>query len=400
MKKKTLPFKNIIRKPARTAALTIIVFLMSFTLLGGTLAVMSLQRGLDSLETRLGADIIVIPDTAKSKVNLENIIFEGVPGYFYMDKSYVDKLAQVEGVEKVSAQYYLASLSAGCCSMPVQIIGYDPETDFSVTPWIKKSYGKALGELDIVIGYNVNKDVDSYITLYGLDCKVAAKLEQTGTELDNAVYANVDTVKRLIAAAKDTGINELSKKDPEKIVSSVMIKVEDGYGIDDVAGDINIYVRHVQAYPTRSMISGIADSLSGISGVIRVLIAAVWVFVFVLLCIVFAAMVNERKKEFAIYRVMGMSRAMLASMVLYEGVIISAAGALLGCAVSALGLNMFSTAIENSLNLPFLLPNMGALSICAAVTFVLSVVISAVSSFYAAVKLSRVDPGLILREGN
>ncbi|MBR2175499.1 MAG: ABC transporter permease [Clostridia bacterium] len=396
----SLPFKNIRHKPSRTAALAVIVFLMAFTLLGGTLSVLSLQRGLAALETRLGADIIVVPDTAKSKMNLENIVLQGIPGYFYMDKECVDKIAQVEGVEQVSAQYYLASVSSGCCSMPVQIIGFDPETDFSVTPWIRQSYGETLGTLDVVVGCNINKLVGGTLKFYGLECNVVAKLDRTGTELDNAVYGNVDTVKKLIAASVEKGLNELAKKDPDKIVSSVLIKVKDGYNIDDVTDYINVYVRHVQAVRTKSMLTGVADSLGGVSNVIQILIAAVWVFVLILLFVVFSAMINERKREFAVYRVMGTSKSMLAKMVLTESTVLSFSGSVLGCAAAVLCVSSFSTVIENQLQLPFLLPDFGTAAICGLITLAASVVISSVAAFYAAIKLSRVDAGLILREGN
>ncbi len=396
----TLPFKNIIRKPGRTVALMIIVFLMSFTLLAGTVAVSSLQSGLSSLETRLGADIIVLPDTTKSKTDLENIMFQGVPGCFYMDRSYLDQLSEVEGVEKITAQYYLASVSAGCCSMPVQIIGFDPETDFSVTPWIRQSYGKDLGKHDIVVGCNINKVVGGKLKFYGLECNIAAKLDETGTELDNAVYCNVDTIKDLISASKEKGLNELAQKDPDKIISSVLIKVKDGYGIDDVKDYINIYVRHVEAVGTKSMISGIAESLSGAADMIKVLIAAVWIFIFVLLFVVFSAMINERKKEFAVYRVIGISRAMLAKTLLMEAAILSLIGALAGCIFAALFMTAFGTVIEQQLGLPFLMPDIGTISLYGLIAAAAAAVIGSVSAFYAAFKLSRVDTGLILREGN
>ncbi|MBR2576068.1 MAG: ABC transporter permease, partial [Firmicutes bacterium] len=82
-----LPVKNLLRKSGRTTALLILVILLSVSMMGGTLTVTSLQSGLASLETRLGADIIVVPDEAKSKKDLESILLDGVPGYFYMDRA-------------------------------------------------------------------------------------------------------------------------------------------------------------------------------------------------------------------------------------------------------------------------------------------------------------------------
>ena len=123
---KQLPLKNLLRRPGRTAALLIMVALLAFSMFGGSVVIRSLQNGLTSLEGRIGADVIVIPTIARSKINVKNILLDGTTGYFYMKSSWVDKVREVEGVEKVTAQLYLASQKADCCSISTQIIGFDP----------------------------------------------------------------------------------------------------------------------------------------------------------------------------------------------------------------------------------------------------------------------------------
>lgn len=396
----SLPIKNLQHKAGRSTALMVVVLLLSISMLGGSLIVDSLQSGLNSLETRLGADIIVVPDEAKSKKDLESILLDGVPGYFYMDREYVDKIAQREGVKQVSAQYYLASAKAGCCTMPVQIIGFDPETDFTVTPWIAKSYGKELGLYDVVVGYNINKSVGSSITFFGTSCNIVAKLDRTGTELDNAVYADFDTTKALIEASKENSFSYFSNHNPDDIVSSVLIDVEDGYSIDEVVGDINIHIKGVEATATKSMLSGVSDSLSGISSIIKLLVGAVWLLVLIIMLVVFSSMINERKKEFAVLRVAGMSRAMLARVILLESALVSLIGGVTGCAFSLIMIYPFSTVIENELGMPFLTPSFEKAAVLTIVTLLLTVVVGALASSYAAIKLSKVDTGLILKEGN
>ncbi|MBQ9227987.1 MAG: ABC transporter permease [Eubacterium sp.] len=396
----TLPIKNLKRKSGRSAALIVVVMLLSLSMLGGLLVVDSLQQGLDSLETRLGADIIVVPDEAKSKKDLESILLDGVPGYFYMDKAYYDKIAAREGIGRISAQYYLASTKAGCCTVPVQIIGFDPETDFTVTPWIQKSGGRELGLHDVVAGYNINKAVSGKIQFFGVECTVVSKLDKTGTELDNAVYANYDTIKDLIEASKSNSFPFFSQQNPDNIVSSVLIDVADGYEIEDVVADINIHVRGVEATATKSMLSGVSDSLQGISNIIKLLIGVIWGLLLVILVVVFSSTVNERKKEFAVLRVAGMSRGMLAKTVLTESALVSLIGGAIGVVLSVVMIYPFSTIIENELGLPFLTPQLPQMLVMAAVTLLLTLCAGSLASAYEAVQLSKVDTGLILREGN
>lgn len=113
---KELSLKNLKRKSARTAALVILSAFLSFSIFDGSLVVMSLQNGLRSYEARLGADIIVVPNQARSHGTVDAILLQGIPGSFYMDESYYEKIAAREGVEAASPQFFLASASAGCCS--------------------------------------------------------------------------------------------------------------------------------------------------------------------------------------------------------------------------------------------------------------------------------------------
>lgn len=97
-----LPWRNLSRRPLRTAALLVLTFFLSFVIFAGSMTVVSLQNGLETLENRLGADIIVVPNTAKRKVDPKTMILDGTPGYFYMEREKMVLISHIEGVEKVS----------------------------------------------------------------------------------------------------------------------------------------------------------------------------------------------------------------------------------------------------------------------------------------------------------
>lgn len=395
---KKLSLRNLVKKPLRTTALLFIVAFLVFSMFGGAVVVTSLQNGMNSLEARLGADVIVVPNSAKSKTNLESILLQGTPGYFYMDKSYTDKIAEIDGVEKVSAQYFLASAKSGCCSMAVQIIGFDPETDFTIKPWIQSKYNDELGLCDVVVGSDINSIVGGKIKLYDTECNVVAKLENTGTALDTAIYTNADTVRTLITAAGKQGINVLSDNSPDSVISSVYVKVMDGYDPQAVTDDINLHVRKVQAVRTKNMLTGISDSLSAISGTVTVLIIVVWIMSIIIMLIAFSMLINERKKEFAVLRVIGTSRRMLAEIIISESAVIGILGGIIGIAAASIVVFPFSSLIEENLGLPFLLPSAAQILVYIAAALSVALIAAPLSSAYSAFKLSRVDTGLILRE--
>ena len=58
---------------------------------------------------------------------------------------------------------------------------------------------------------------------------------------------------------------------------------------------------------------------------------------------------------------------------------------------------LFAPAIENMIGLPFLLPPVPVMLIVGALTVVLTVAAGAVTAASSAVKISKIDTGLILR---
>ena len=399
MKFYSLPFINILGKKSRSISLLIFAFLLSFTIFGGVLIFLSLKNGLNSIEQRLGADIIVVPYEARTKVSADTILNQGNRTYFYMSKSKLEKIKAIEGVEKVSPQIYLCSMNAGCCSVSLQLIGFEPETDFTIQPWMRENFKGNLGLGDILIGSKVSMPYNRKLKFFNTTCNVASQLEETGTGLDNAVYASLETIDMLIESAKTQNISFTDKSYNGKMISSVMIKVKEGYDIDNVASLIQRRVNGTQAVKSKSMTSGIASSLANTAKIIFSLMLVIWILCLIILIVVTNLIIGERKKEFAILRVIGTDRKKLSRLVILESLILNATGGLAGILVSILCIIPFNSMIKKALSLPFLLPEAGIILLLMTITLLLSILSGAITSSYAARKISQIDTGIILREG-
>ena len=134
-----LALKNIKARPGRSALLIIIVAFLAASVFGGSTFIGSVIEGIFNYQVRLGADMVVIPEEVDERGSYEGILLQGIPDTFYMDASVLEKIREIEGVEQASAQFFLASAAASCCDSPVQIIGFDPKTDFSIQPWIRST---------------------------------------------------------------------------------------------------------------------------------------------------------------------------------------------------------------------------------------------------------------------
>ncbi len=396
-----LPLRNILRHPGRTATLVILVSFLALSLFAGSVIVLSLNNGLENLERRLGADLIVVPATSRGKIDPETIYLQGTTGYYYMDAARTEQIRNMAGVEQVSGQVYLASLRADCCSMPIQVIGFDPETDFTILPWINERIRKDLGELEVVVGSRVSAGIDETIRIYGQPCLVTARLDATGTGLDTAVYCTMNTMTCLLDAAREVNHELKISGDPAETVSAVYVKVEPGM-TDQVAGTIAQSFRNpkVTVIRTKTFTSDVGNSLHGAAHTVMVLIICVWVLALILLTAAFALLGGERKREFATLRVLGMSRKQLAWLALREAWLVSLIGSLAGIGLTLLLLLPFSGLIESRLGLPFLRPGWGTMLMLGTGTLLAVCIAGPLAAMISARRLSRADISTALREGN
>lgn len=392
-----LSFKNLKRKPARTAGMILLSAMLAFSAFGGSLIVTGLQNGLASYKARLGADIVLIPQEASQKA-LDAILLQGVPGYFYMDASYLEQIRSMDGIDAATPQFFLASASAGCCSAAVQLIGFDPNTDFTIQPWIRESYEGEVGYCDIIVGSRISVPSNRSLKFYDTPCRVVAQLDETGTGLDTAVYASMGTIRTMMKSSAVLGFSTYEGIDADSAVSSIMVAVSDGYSISDVTDVINRDLDGISAVPVSTMISGISDGLHNISRIIGILLVMIWILAVVILVIAFVMISHERAREFAVLRTVGASRRMLSRLLLTESAIISLIGSVVGVALAFLIVLPFSSLIRDSLDLPYLLPGIGRIAALALGSIVLSVTVGALTSARSAHKISSSETWLLLRE--
>ncbi len=399
MTTRKLPMRNLVRHPGRTASLTALIAFLALSLFAGSVIVVSLNSGLHSLENRLGADLIVVPATSRGKIDPEKIYLQGTTGYYYMSASKLEEIRSMEGVAQASGQVFLASLRADCCSMPIQVIGFDPETDFTIRPWIGERLKTDLGKMEVVAGSRVSAGVNEIIRIYGQPCLVTARLDESGTGLDTAVYCNMETIAELLSAAREMNHELKIDGDPAGVVSAIYVKAAPGEA-ERLAGKISqTRSPKVTVIRTRTVTSDVERSLDGVAHTIAVLIVCVWLLDLVLLTAAFLLLGGERRREFAVLRMLGISRRGLAGVALKEAALVSFFGGLIGIFLGLLILLPFSGLIEQTLGLPFLRPEWPVMLALCVSSLAAVCLVGPAAALIPARKLSRADTGVIMREG-
>lgn len=396
---KRLPLENLKRKPLRTAALLVAAACLSAIFFGGSLISMNLAQGLNSMRARMGADIMVIPNGTHTKA--EALLTNGGSSTFYFTNNIEDLVRRSPGVQNASAQTYISSLSAGCCAEKLQIIGFDPDSDFVIGPWIYSQHKKTLHKGEMIAGANVLVSYKNTVRLFGHQWPVVAQLAKTGTSIDNSVFVRRESVPQVVEYSTKVHHTAIPKEYAKKAISAVLVKVRKGYSAKQVAQNI----KKTTGLSSIGIVfpGGITATTQANLGVftrsLTFIIAACWIVGLLVLIVVFATSLNERKKEFASLRILGFTRKMLLGVATRESAILGFVGGVIGVASASLIIFPYSSLISSQLQLPYL--EVTALPVIAlmAVSIVLSLLSVVAASAITTWRIAMRETYLTLRAG-
>ena len=393
-----LAMRNCRRNAARSAVLVALVAILALVIFGGSEVLLGLQGGLMRFQQRLGADVVVLPKEAAEAQALEGVLVQGVPAHFYMEEHYLDDLRGMVGVAQATPQFFLASAHAGCCSVAVQLIGFDPVTDFTIRPWMQEIQVTEMGFGDILVGSGISVPADRVLTFYNTPCRVVGRLSPTGTGMDTAVYTNMETMRTMMANAASLDFDYFQGIPTQNAISAVMIRTAEGFTPDGLAAAINESYPALSAKPAHGMVHHVEAGLGGILETVGILIAFVWVIAVVVLGIGFHLSARERRREFLILRIAGATRSFLLQLMLTEAVITSAAGGVAGIAIGAIVLLPFAGLMKEGLMRPYLLPDVGTIAMLAANTLAVAILSGTLSAAWTVGRVTNTQISEMLRE--
>lgn len=388
---------NISRKSGRSVSLMLLVAVFAFILCGGALFINGLAQGVGQLSSRLGADLIVVP--AGYKADLEGALLKGEPSSFYLPAGAKEKIEKLEGIAAVTPQLYVATLSASCCSYPVQIIGIDESTDFLIKPWLRSQFKGELKDSTALVGGNIVGEPGEQVHFFNQPIAIAGRLEKTGMGFDATVFVNMDTARMLAKESERLGPNKAAE---EGRISCLMVKARPNVDPSKLASYISDQFADegIFAIVSKRFINDISANLGTLSALLYGAIAIVWLLSVLILALTFSALLRERKKELATLKILGASKGFLNKTVLFEAGLISFRGGLIGSLAGLIGSMLWSSGISRSLNIPF-----QTLSIAGQVTLVLlslvfATAIAPLASCPALFKLERSEIYLDFRSAN
>ena len=408
----TIAFKKI--KSGNIGAGSVFFFaaVLAFTFFAGRFLTGSLSKGTYNLKERLGADIAVVPRGEEG--TYQGILLSGEPVACTLERSLEQTIRDIDGVDKLTPVIFLASLNASCCSVPIQIIGYEPETDFVTSPWISEEYSVGNDEGNVIVGCNIAVDEGNELMFFGRTYQVRSRLLKTGTGMDKSVYVTFDVMEQMIRDAREKGItfdlegesrnagetaNEAAKEAiTDRVVSAFLIRVKDGADPDSVAGYI---LRNTSAgvVQSKNVLLTATKGMDLFAKIIAAVTVGVMLLVIAVTMVLHVFRTKVRRKEWAVFLMMGASERYILSLILAETLLLSLGGAIVGIAAAAIFVFPFQELIATWIALPFYAPGAAKIAGEAFFGILLTLASGILPGVVAGVLAMKTDCYELMREG-
>ena len=277
------------------------------------------------------------------------------------------------------------------------MIAYDPQTDFTVRPWLEKRLPAGLGLGEMIAGdYISATEGEDGILVYGDLVKLKGNLEPTGTGLDQSLFFTLETARDIARVSFSKAQKPLFI--PPDQVSAVLLKTRPGTDTEQIATEIYRTVPGVYPIQSANLFQSSRTQLQSLLNTVVIIMALIWPLAIVLIGMVYLMAANERRRELGVLRALGATSRFVAEQLLVEASLLAFCGASVGVFLAVLAIYLFRRLIVVSLGVPFLLPSPGSLAVQIGIGLLLAMFSVFLAALLPAIKISRQDPAIAMRE--
>ena len=403
----------------RTVIIIIAVAVVVGLLFSTLVIEIGVRRSTELGSARLGADILLLPSPLPNLIiyiQWKDPVFiaptNTTAHLVYLRPRYIDDngtldrgISAIPGVSAVSAQVFVGTLNNS--GRTVALVGFDPNTDFTVLPWLKAGgQGEtSLGPNMAIVGSDTGFGSRDNVSWGSLTLRVTAVLEPTSSTMDRTIFFPIQTAYGLVrGASSSTGLtgsgqNSVSVGFKAGQISALLVKLQKGASEDEVgrqiSGTISDYVVIYGAIATKQVsleTRGIATYEFFLSGLLGT-------SVLILVASLMSMSINERKREFGLLRSLGATKRTISKVVMAEVGIVSFLGSVLGLVVGGLVLVVSEFFLSQAYSVSFIQPTTTDLIEFTLGSLGLGMIMGTLAASLPAYRASRMDPYEALRRG-
>jgi putative ABC transport system permease protein len=350
----------------------------------------------------MGADSMVVP--AQYEVFIKgyqmgpaavNGIVRVEPSNFRVSNEIMDKIRNVPGISDMSPQLFVVTHAIPeLSSSPIDIYGIDPDTDFTIRPWLHQPLEKALGPNEVIVGSDIAGEPSSQIVVSCQLYTIAGKLDPTQSPVDHSIFLRMDDA--YVLAAYEANVSPSFSPVGKGTVSAVLVKAVPEADPEMVSARIQqpfpssyirVIGRNFALEPVSQEVSGLPNLLNMISGV--VVLASL-----PLIALIAAMVAHERQREIGLLMAMGAKRKIIFSLVMAESLVLAAIGGIVGVGVCLFTFSLLNSQefLNGALKIIFVTPQLTRISQMTGLALLVVIFIGSISSLWPAYQSSRMNP--------
>ncbi|CAN5565937.1 FtsX-like permease family protein [soil metagenome] len=429
----SLALQNLGRRKARSFLLIAAVAVATGVIFTGATLMRSIDRSIAAGFARLGADLMVVPEGALTNITAALLVVE--PTDLTLDGDLFAK-ARLVSVGRAAPQriYRVANSGVGGANDSVDLVGFDPGLDFTIQPWLVEKINRDIRPGDVILGAGRAGALGSQLLIFGKPHTVYGRLGRTGVGThERGLFMTFATLEALVPAARDNqagpghggaaehqGHAGHTARAPAAAAShaghggtgpggaaSDAGKVT-GYLIELAPGATSLQARFailsslkgVKAISGDSTLSGIRQGLAALLNGILALMALMFVSTALMVCVLFSAIVTERRGELGLLKAIGARRGQIVGLMMAEAVLATGIGGALGVVLGVLVMRLYERSLVyylENVGVPFLWLDLPRTIAIAAIAILLACLIGASGALYPAWRASRRDPYDLVR---
>jgi putative ABC transport system permease protein len=394
-----LALQNLGRRKTRTLLLFAAVAIGSGIVFAGATLMRSIETSMTVGFTRLGADLLVVPEGTLTNITAALLTVE--PTDLTLGADLLDR-SKLRSVRRWAAQRIIRTQASGLgAHETVDLIGFDPQRDFTVQPWLEQRLNRDMRRGDIIVGARRDLPLGSEVLLFGRAHRVYGKLGRTGVGThERGVFMTFDTMRDLADGIRLSTGGTPAALEPGR-VSGFLVELAPGATSLQARFAILSNLAGVKVVTGESMLSGIRQGLAALIDGMLILVLLAFVSIALMITVIFSAIVAERRHELGLLKAIGARRLQLIGMILLEAVLATGVGGVVGVVTGVLVLRLYERSLVfhlNRLGFPFAWIDAQTMVVFAIVSVLLAAAVGALGALYPAWQASRRDPYDLIRE--
>jgi putative ABC transport system permease protein len=311
--------------------------------------------------------------------------------------------AQLTSLGRIAAQKIVRVEHSGIGSHheSADLIGFQPERDFTVQPWLVEKLNRPLQAGDVILGAARDGVLGSQLLIFGKPHVVYGRLGRTGVGThERGVFMSFATLDALGDAISGHGAKPAVLA-PGK-VSGFLAELAPGATPLQARFAILSNVKGVKVVAGDTTLSGIRQGLAALLDGILALMVLMFASTALMVSVLFSAIVTERRGELGLLKAIGARRGQVLGIMVTEAVLATGIGGILGVVVGVLVMRLFERSLVyylENVGVPFLWVDLPRTVAFAVGAIVLASAIGVAGVLYPAWRASRRDAYDLVRSG-